>query len=379
MKLPKICILLGMLLLLYGCWNYREADSLFLVTGCGLDYDFEKDRYRMTVEIAAPEGSGKNVEIKPKILSADGDTVFDAVRNIIRISSKRLYWGHAQAYIIGRNLAEKSILPLLDWIIRDAEPRETVVLYISKCETAEEIFKEKIPSSRMLAYGIYEMTTSAVSVPKAPYVQVYQLYGMLTSDTGVAYVPAVDITREGGSFTPIVTGAALLDKERLAGFLSEEDTRSLLFLRDEIKGGILPVKTGSGPMSGYLSLEIFKSSTIVTPVFQEDRMSFKVKTALEVAVGGEYEQEKYLSADQTAELENICSQFLKNKLEDFISRLKQDYGLDAVGFGEVLKRRKPGLWKEVKSNWNEETFRDIDVQMDVKVTLRNTGQYLKGL
>ncbi len=107
-KMFRAVLLLAVLIntiTLTGCWSYREIDQLAIVTGVAIDKGTSGDGYTVTVEIINFSSGGKEAKIGAKILEASGETIFDTVRNLIRISGKRLYWAHAAIVIISQDKA----------------------------------------------------------------------------------------------------------------------------------------------------------------------------------------------------------------------------------------------------------------------------------
>jgi spore germination protein KC len=94
----SLVILTILLLLLGGCWNRREVESLAFVMAAGIDKAAEGGKVQVTVQIARPaalvsggQGSGA-MERAFWLVSSTGYTPFDAVRNFSMQSSRRLFW-----------------------------------------------------------------------------------------------------------------------------------------------------------------------------------------------------------------------------------------------------------------------------------------------
>ena len=77
-----------------GCWNYREVEKISTVAGVAIDKGVN-NQYKMTVEIIQIS-SGKDSKMASKIITEEGKTMFDAARNIISLTGRRLYWSHAR-------------------------------------------------------------------------------------------------------------------------------------------------------------------------------------------------------------------------------------------------------------------------------------------
>jgi len=118
MKKIKIILLLFTILmnsiLTTGCWNYREVDKLLIVAGVAVDKGV-KYPFKVTAEIILIS-SGKDQKMTSKTISAEGTTMFDAVRNIISISGKKLYWSHSKVVIISKEIASEGVTKVIDLV-----------------------------------------------------------------------------------------------------------------------------------------------------------------------------------------------------------------------------------------------------------------------
>jgi len=133
---------LAIAFVLSGCWNYRSLDELDIVVGLAIDYDKEKKVFWVDYEIADLMGADKQSPIQSRIVRSEGKTIFDAARNAKRKEEDRLYFGSANTVVISHQVAKEiGLNPVLDWILRDAECRETVNVVISQEETAANLLE----------------------------------------------------------------------------------------------------------------------------------------------------------------------------------------------------------------------------------------------
>ena len=67
---------------------------------------------------------------------------------------------------------------------------------------------------------------------------------------------------------------------------------------------------------------------------------------------------------------------IKNICEDTLNKVQNEFKTDIFGFGEVIYRKYPKLWKELKDDWDSK-FSDLDVYVDVNVKINQLGQITK--
>jgi spore germination protein KC len=128
-----------------GCWNYRELNTMMIVAGIAFDKGDNGKGYHLSYETldVSGESGEKQPSIKSLLIESDGETVFDAARNALKRSDKKLYFGACEAVIISDAMAREGIAGLLDWLARDAEPRNTIDIYIAREKTAKEVIMQK--------------------------------------------------------------------------------------------------------------------------------------------------------------------------------------------------------------------------------------------
>lgn len=132
-----ILLMMALTLNSFGCWNYREVESLAIVSGMAVDKAENRKDFLITIETVQIQG-GKETPIKSLRIESTGKTVFDAVRHAIKISAKRLYWPHSEVVIISQEVAREGIISVVDWVNRSSELRLTLNILVSKEKTAKE-------------------------------------------------------------------------------------------------------------------------------------------------------------------------------------------------------------------------------------------------
>ncbi|MDF2865745.1 MAG: gerKC4 [Clostridia bacterium] len=81
--------------------------------------------------------SGKSAEI----VTVDGNTMFETVRNFALFKSKSVFWGHIKYILISEEVAKENILDILDFFIRDHELRFDTTIVIVKDTSAESFIR----------------------------------------------------------------------------------------------------------------------------------------------------------------------------------------------------------------------------------------------
>lgn len=89
-----------------------------MVAGFSIDKGETGSGYHMTFEVLDESGGGGNggsgspSALRSTLIESDGDTIFDAVRNALKKSDKKLYFGECKA-VIRRALDDDVLFPFL--------------------------------------------------------------------------------------------------------------------------------------------------------------------------------------------------------------------------------------------------------------------------
>jgi spore germination protein KC len=380
MKYRKRLLLTVVILLngifLSGCWNYRELEKLAIVAGVAID-EGENNPYKITFEIIQISG-GKEVKTVSKIISMEGRTIFDAVRNAISLSGKKLYWSHTKIVVISKDIARNGILGVVDWYNRDSETRSDVNLLISKEKTAAEILEGKGVTNEIISFELVETLKNEKSLSKAPTTEIWKFINNLESPGIVNVIPTVHFNPSENISTPQVMGLAVFKKGKLIGFLNGQESKLVLFVKDEVKGGLL-LQGVKGYKSTPVSLEIFKSKTKMEPILKANHdIEFDVNIHTTVALDEIAGIENLTDEEQLKILKKNTENMLKKHIMDCIKKVQSEYGVDIFGFGAKLREEKPRIWKEFENDW-EDKFKQLNVNVNVNVDIKGSGTSSKSI
>lgn len=358
-----------------GCWNYREIEKLSIVAGAAIDK--EDDQYLMTVEIANLTG-GKEAKVESKKVEAKGDTVFDAARNVIKISGKKLYWSHVKVVIFSQEIAREGIIQAIDWFNRDAETRMSTNMLISKEKTAKELLEQQSITAEIRSFEIYDMLTSQKSLAKAPRIAIYEFINALAAQGKSAVLPAVGITGNEGQRTSELSGTAVFKEDRLIDFLDGEDTKYFLFIINKVRGGLLIHKVRTESSHTNITLEIFSdlTNTKIKPIYSNGKLTMKLDVYVTVSIGEIGGFENYINEPGRAKLKKDVEELLKDNIKRVIKKVQNDYGSDIFGFGSIVKDDMPYVWKDIEKDW-EKIYEDLDVDVNVDVNITNSALVVK--
>ena len=370
LRVLALCLLPAML---SGCWSYRSLSDLSIVMGLGIDHDPARGIYKISAEIVDLTKSIKQNGPGAKLVQAEGKTIFDSIREAKRKLLNKLYFGNLHIMVIGEEAARTAgIENAVDWVMRDAEGRETISLAIMQGGTANDLMKLSGLDQTILSLEI-DAIIAEDSAATASTVQadLYQVYGMLNSPGVALTLPAFHIAVNDGKEVAESNGLAVFQGDRLLDYLSPLETKYFLIATGKAKGGILAIaQNGAG--NPDTSLEIAKSQAKIGYDETDGRFTFHIETETDVYLAETTENIDVRNKDEIQALENEAARRLEMEITSLVKKVQQQMGQDIFGFGAVVHRRDFKAWHEIESRWNE-IFRTMPVTVSCKVNIKNTA------
>lgn len=367
-KLLCILLLILCLPLLGGCWNYREFDSLSIVSAVAIDPGTQGHKYHITFEFLDESGQTP----KSKTLETEGDTIFDAARNATAASQKKLYFSSCRTIIISQDLARHGIAPLFDFLLRDSEPRITLFPLISKEKTAGEILHQESVSAQLIGLELAKVLESnAKNLAEAHTTQLFEAYGMLAEKGMSLTLPYIKLQGSESGKIPTLDGTAVFKDDILIGFLSPQETKCFLYVRNQVKGGLLLTTVGGGAEKN-IALEILGSNTTISPEMTGNAVGMKIDIKTKCDFGENQSTKALSDQDGILQVEKASEKTLQDEISAVITRVQRDYKSDIFGFGKELHESMPDYWKKIKGDWNNE-FPSMKFTVNPTVNIQGTA------
>ena len=360
-----IVILIFSSIIFTGCWNYREVEQLAIAAGVAVDKNAD-GTVHITIEVVNI-GGGTEVTYEPKYVESDGDTFFEAARKAITKDGRRIYWSHAKVVVISEALAREDILKYLDFLFRDAEAREDTWLLISREKTAGAILRGKGMLNPIVSFQLDDTMRSQESISVFPFIEMFEFFDRIFYKQVSPILPTVHLVEQYSEKTPHVGGTAIFKGEKLVGFLDEADTESMLWLRDEIKGGVTVIKNVSGTKDN-VTLEIFKSKSKITPVIQEGVLKMKVEIDVNVNIGEITGSTDFISSPGKQKLIKAAEGQIEKEINNVYTMVRDKYNADVFGFGRRVEMKMPDVWNQIKNDWDK-FFADLEIEAKVNVNI----------
>ena len=379
-----VLILLSLALL--GCGNKIEINDLAMVMAVGIDQGEENpDNILVTVQIALPAnargstGSPTGTGLGDPIWTStgEGNSIFEAIRNIGRYSSRRLFWAHNQVIIIGEEFARnQGITDVIDFFTRNNQLRMRTWVVVTP-KKAKELVATKTGLEVIPGESLNKLFRYNEIIAEAPRTDMRTLTAAFMSESSHPVLAKVDIKNRGvssdrpGEFgsTPQVelSGAAVFNREKMVGWLDEKESRGLLCFIEGFDNAVIALKCPSNK-NKPASVELKDNKFKVTPYYKDGKVSFTIESTtyaelVELGCSTNYENPEIME-----DLEQQLRAEMKGNIEAVIKKAQKDFKIDVLKLGETFNNHYPSEWKELRGEWKEifPTI-DITVKMDANI------------
>lgn len=388
MKKIKLLMLLLPIFLFTGCFNYRELNEIAIASAIGLDKT--GDGYVVTIQVMntkkASETGTSNEQLKFITFTTSGVTLQDAIRKSILDSSRRIYPNHVQTLIIGEDLAKNGISDVLDMFFRGVEFRKQTPVLIAKNSTAEEVLNVVTPLESLNSKNIRDgLSVDSKYLGIGDNISFEDLVGTFLDSNKEIILPSVSIngTKSDGekienietadpSVRLIESSLAVFKGDHLVGFLDNKQSIDLNFVLNKINNTILTYQCGDNK---YLSSEIMSNKTSVEFLESPLKAHIKINGILSInEITCDMDLEDPVVID---EIEADLEEELKNDVYNTIKYIIEEYNSDVFGFRDFLYKNKTKYYKEIKDDWYDSIFPNMDIDVDVNFNLTGKGNALE--
>ena len=409
-KAACLFLLILVMLPVSGCWNKREVNDMSYITAFGVDRIVADGKPQFNVSMLVVRTAGTAMEADgiggmPRsqrmgagdVISAQGETVFDAVRNWNLRSPRQLFLSHSLVLVIGEEMAREGIGELIEFAARHREfrLRSWVVVCRGKAvdalqvrpefeklvsvEIARTIERNKPRVSKAEASDLFQVMYDLLTPGKEAVVSHLKLFSppeksspMSGEGNSSGAVSAGAQDDSGGIKTFAVSGSAVFLGDRLAGWLDEEESQGLLFIQNRATGGVIPFAVDAPEKNSSLLYRAAKGK--VKLVFEDGEPVFEIR----IKAKGELLEEKGALIDVTRQqdikkAEELINEEVERRCLKAVEKC-QELRSDVFGFGDKIHRYCPGYWKQIQNQWTE-LFPYVKVTVKADFTIEHPGLF----
>ncbi|RBP65895.1 spore germination protein KC [Alkalibaculum bacchi] len=371
-----------------------EIENLYPIILGGLDKNHSLEKpYQITTVSPTTE---EQAEKPNNIMSASGETVFEANRMIGMYAENDIFWGHTKYLLIGEEAARDDINKYLDFFIRDNEPRVTVVPIIVKGYSSKEVINRLYEQNINISESLDNIMNNAGLNSYYRSINLLEYYNM-SIESGDGYLPYIILEEENinlemeqgsekvekGQYDKIQTegpskgdvvmhipGYALIKDGKVVQHISHEQARGLNWITNEIRSGVIVLEN----QGTKYNLEIIGGSSKIEPKIEGDHLKTDIVIKVQTSITEIDQQGIKVDDERIDKLNNQLKKVVEKEVKEVIETT-QKYEIDILGIGNKFNLKHPIKWrKKYKDQW-EELYPNTEINIIVEPNI-NRGAIL---
>ena len=385
LKIGFVLILIACILFLTGCWGKREVEELAPLIGIGFDPGQKPGTYLMTGQFSIPKkGEVTGADIDDRTFSVEASSAREAYEKISKILFRTPFMGSLKMIVIGEDVAKAGFKDIIDFPQRFSEFRRSMYLILAKGKAQSLLnMKRRIGALPVMFIQNNFETETTSSYPTVTLGHYLTVLGRKSTAPIIPLVKSVKSGEGGIEYKAEekdraeeiqIEGAGVFRGDRLADFLTDEETKGYMWLENQVKHRLINT-VGVEESKVNLSGQVLKSTTKHKVEGKDGTIGLQYQIKVSLAVDEVMGLKEQLSETEWLALmkgaEKSFAKVIQQECEVSIQK-ERELGLDFLGIGRHIEQKNPAYWKTVKDQW-EQKIADFPVFVNVQVKINNSG------
>lgn len=381
-------------LTLTACSGKSELNEILIISSMGIDQD--GDEIVVHLQVVNPigqQGSGQSGGSGGAVYTytVKGDSLYDAIKQANNILPRKVMFSHVTNFIVGEEFASESgISPLFDFMERNNQIRDNVLLFVAKDATAKEILSMYTPIFKNPGESLKNrVKIAAASTGIAEGIRQKEIINWTYGDFRDPVIQGVEllqVSKVSGNTSTLeninandktfkITGLALFDRDYLTGWYDDNQALGWAMADNRAKESVI-VTTKCENQDGYLGFLVKHLKSTVKPIISNGNITFQIEvtgTSIleEITCNMDVNDPKII-----VELEKLLEASLKENIESAVEKSK-DLEIDVFGFGKMVYEIEPQMWKEkYEKEWHTE-LANVTVEPVITIRIESVGARVK--
>lgn len=379
--IKKYLILLLIPILLTGCYDYKELNTISIVSATSIDY--KDNEYKINVQIINPQAPDKTAVIGAPFIIYEGvgKTIQEAYRKIIATSSRFLYQNHQQLLLITETAANEKLEDIIDFYARD--PNTRTEFYVMQYNGSDPI-NIVTPINNISSISMVEtIDTNVKFLGETLVVTFNDLINTYLNPNKEIILPTIKVigekkdedkienTQESETKTNYeIKGISIYKGNKVKGYLTNEQTKAFNYISNNLKNSIYVYKCSEDK---YVTLEIINAKADTS--IKENNVNIKIKikanineNSCNIKIANNSEIQKLQK-----KIEKSFNEFINNNINTII----KEYDTDIFGFKDIVYKNNYEYYKKIKNNNN--WFKNLKINTSTNITISAEGNIFGGL
>lgn len=378
-----LIIIIPLLFLLTGCYDYKELNSISILSATEINKI--DDEFIVSAQAVNPQAPDKtsNAQAPFIIYTGRGKTIQEAYRSIANESSKFLYLNHIQILIINEKIAKENLDEIVDYFMRSSAIRTEFYVLIGRDDNILDIIT---PINDISSASIKESIENNLKyLGTTSDITFNELVSIMLDKNSEIVLPSIKLindSKEGENIenteeTKVNTkyelsNLAIFKDDKLIGYLNEEQSKTYNILQNKINNTILTYECDKDK---YMSVEIIDSQSSIDVSNKKANIEVKLSGNL-----NEYNCSKSLENKKTIEkIEKEFEQKLTESITKNINEVRTEYNSDIFGFLDNIYKKDYKTYKTIKNNWYSSNYQSLELSVNVDLTIIAKGKVMEAI
>ncbi len=361
-KISVVCLLVFCLtLVLTSCATPINLRDRAIVQIMGIDYD--NGKYTAHLQEYMPSSSEKGAgggENQSEFVSAEGETVFDAIKNAEAKDGNQVFYGHCRLYIIGASVLKNGIGQITEFMNSNYQLslNSSVLAADGK---AEDILKAKLFSGIAPNISLERIEGSG----KAPNTTVIDLLRDMYNLRGSGVLPLISLKDKDNA---VIERCIILKDYKNFFTLNDEQTRGLLWLNSKVSDAVMT----SEHEGNKLSVGVVSQNTDLELTTDDGNITLHVKVKAKGNVSeNAVISSKHVNLKQIEQAEKDIKQMIENDVKSAFRAIVTVGKSDVLHLLQRLKKADSKLYNKLKES--DEWLSKIKLNVTADFTVRHSG------
>lgn len=374
--------------LISGCYNYRELNELGITTAISIDY--RDDEFFVIAEVVNPikQQDASSSNNSPFVNYSNSDpSLQKAFREIVLESPRQLYAAQLEIIVLSEEVVNNHLGEVLEYFTRDPETRTEVKVIVAKTDesiqgitlqtlltnfSSSNILESLELQNRVLGLTYPVTLNELLEMYINPYKEVVLPSMILYGDPEVGDEKE-NITTSTPSVRVKIDGNVITRDNKILGFLDNDESRMLSLINGKASEFILNIRYNDG----YIVFEPNRIKVKRSVDVKRNVVSLEISGYSKIK-----EVQSYIDLNDSSSIEEL-NDFLNNEIEKMVSdsfnSIRDKYNTDVFEFEELYYKSDYKYFKKYCSNWYNDVFPNISVDVKSNIRLYEKGNTLGGL
>jgi spore germination protein len=379
-----VSLILVSLIMLTGCWDYRDIEETSSNIGMALDLgdtetgevriEGEKPVINATLQIMEPnQSSGGEGIIDYQNTTITGNTLGKMAVEVALFNRGPLIGQHLKITLIGEELAKRmNFRNMLGYLFRGPYVRLSSTILCTKGKAGKFLEgEEKGQGNELPAFKILSIADNTKYSLRILEPVTYGRAGRFLASNQSFLLPC--IAKKNDEI--VLEDAAVISgrNKKMIGYMNSEDIAGVNWITGKKGGGVLNVYNEDQSKSIF-TVRILNMSSKIKPRVEGDKISFDVHVKTEGYLTEDWIEEDDATDPKFLErLEQKAEEKIVHQMRSALYKMQKIYQADVAGFGDALRIHDNKLWHRIKNEWEEKWFADVPIRIKVDLNLRDYG------